>query len=45
MVAQYFPLGLAERQGLLELRSALLRVRALIELIEAEKAKPQLVAF
>jgi Lon protease-like protein len=45
MVAQYLPLGLAERQGLLELRNALLRVRALIELIEAKKANPQLVAF
>ena len=45
MVAQYFPLGLAERQDLLELRNALLRARALIELIEAKKTKPRLVAF
>ena len=45
MVAQYIPLGLAERQGLLELRNALLRVRALIELIEAKKTKPRLAAF
>jgi hypothetical protein len=45
MVAQYLPLGLAERQGLLELRNALLRARALIELIEAKKTKPRLVAF
>ena len=45
MVAQYFPLSLAERQGLLELRNALLRVKALIELIEAKKTKPQRVAF
>ena len=45
MVAQYFPLGLAERQGLLELRSAVLRARALIELIEAKKTKPRLVTF
>ncbi len=45
MVAQYLPLGLAERQDLLELRNALLRARALIELIEAKKTKPRLVAF
>jgi uncharacterized protein len=43
MVAQYFPLGLAERQDLLELRNALLRARALIELIDAKKTKPRLV--
>jgi uncharacterized protein len=43
MVAQYLPMSLAERQSLLELKNALLRVRALIELIEAKKAKPQLV--
>ena len=43
MVAQYLPLDLAERQGLLELKSALLRARALIELIEAKKTKPRLV--
>ena len=45
MVAQYLPMSLAERQGLLELRNALLRVRALIELIEAKKATPQRVVF
>ena len=45
MVAQYLPLGLAERQGLLELRNPLLRVRALIELIEAKKTMPRRVAF
>ena len=45
MVAQYLPMSLAERQGLLELRNALLRVRALIELIEARKATPQRVVF
>lgn len=45
MVAQYLPMSLAERQGLLELRNALLRVRALIEFIEAKKAAPQRVAF
>ena len=39
MVAQYLPLSLAERQSLLELRNALLRVRALIELIEAKKTQ------
>ena len=43
MVAQHLPMGLAERQGLLELRNVLLRVRALIELIES-KAKPRAVA-
>jgi Lon protease-like protein len=43
MVAQHLPMGLAERQGLLELKNGLLRVRALIELIEA-KTKPRAVA-
>ncbi len=43
MVAQHIPMGLAERQGLLELRNVLLRVRALIELIES-KTKPRAVA-
>ena len=43
MVAQYLPLGPAERQDLLELKSALLRARALIELIEAKKTKPRFV--
>jgi hypothetical protein len=43
MVAQYLPMALAERQGLLELRNVLLRVRALIELIES-KTKPRAVA-
>jgi len=43
MVAQHLPMGLAERQGLLELRNMLLRVRALIELIES-KTKPRAVA-
>lgn len=45
MVAQFLPLSLAERQGLLELRNALLRVKALIELIEAKKTRPRVVAF
>jgi uncharacterized protein len=45
MVAQHLPMGLAERQGLLELRNALLRVRALIELIEVKKTMPRRVAF
>ena len=45
MVSQYLPMSLAERQGLLELRNALLRVRALIELIEAKKTTPQRVAI
>jgi len=43
MVAQHLSMGLAERQGLLELKNALVRVRALIELIEA-KTKPRAVA-
>jgi Lon protease-like protein len=42
MVAQYIPIGLAERQGLLELKSALPRARALIELIEAKTTRPRL---
>jgi Lon protease-like protein len=45
MVAQYLSISHAERQGLLELRNALLRVRALIELIEAGKTRPRVVAF
>ena len=45
MVSQYLPMSLAERQGLLELRNALLRVRALIALIEAKKTTPQRVAI
>ena len=45
MVAQYLPLDAAERQALLELKSALVRARALIELIEAKKTKPRFVAF
>jgi Lon protease-like protein len=36
MLAQYMPMTYAQRQSLLELRSALLRARALIELIEAK---------
>ena len=44
MVAQYLPLDAAERQGLLELKSALVRARALIELIEVKKTKPRFVA-
>lgn len=44
MVAQYLPLGLAERQGLLELKNVLLRVRALIEIIESKRTQPRLVA-
>lgn len=43
MVAQYLPMGLAERQGLLELKNALLRARTLIEVIES-KTKPRAVA-
>lgn len=36
MLAQYVPMTYAQRQSLLELKSALLRARALIELIEAK---------
>jgi len=39
MVAQYLPLPSEERQGLLELRNALVRARALIATIES-KARP-----
>jgi len=45
MVAQHVQLGLAERQALLELKSVLLRVQALIELIESKTTRPRLVAF
>jgi hypothetical protein len=45
MVAQYIPLGNAERQALLELKTVVLRVRTLIELIESKKTtRPRLVA-
>ena len=43
-VAQYIPLGLAERQTLLELKSVLLRAQALIDLIES-KATPRRAAL
>jgi uncharacterized protein len=43
MVAQHLPMELAERQGLLELKNVLLRVRVLIELIES-KTKARAVA-
>jgi Lon protease-like protein len=43
MVAQHLPMGLEERQGLLELKNVLLRVRVLIELIES-KTKVRAVA-
>jgi Lon protease-like protein len=36
MLAQYMPMTYAQRQSLLELRNALLRARALIELIEGK---------
>lgn len=39
LVAQYLPLGLAERQRLLEMQNALLRARALIDAIES-RPKP-----
>ena len=45
MVAQYLPMGLAERQALLELKTVLLRVKALIELIESKGVRPRLAAF
>jgi hypothetical protein len=40
LLAQYVPLGGAERQGLLELKSVLLRSQALIDLIESKGAPP-----
>lgn len=43
-VAQHLPLGLEERQALLESKNALLRAQALIELIES-KTRPRFVAF
>jgi Lon protease-like protein len=43
-VAQYLPMSLAERQGLLEVKNVLLRVQALIQLIESKTA-PRVVAF
>ena len=43
-VAQYFPMGLADRQGLLEMKNALLRAQTLIQLIES-KAMPRVVVF
>jgi len=45
MVAQYLPMGLAERQQMLELKNALLRVKALIEMIESKAARPRLVVL
>ena len=42
LLAQYMPMTYAQRQSLLELNSALLRARALIELIEA---KPSVTAW
>ena len=42
LLAQYMPMTYAQRQSLLELNSALLRARALIELIEA---KPSITAW
>ncbi len=39
MVAQYLPLPPEERQGLLELRNALVRARALIQIVES-KGRP-----
>lgn len=43
-VAQYFPMGLADRQGLLEMKNAALRAQTLIQLIES-KAAPRVIAF
>ena len=43
-VAQYLPMGLAERQGLLEMKNAVLRAQTLIQLIES-KAMPRVIAF
>jgi len=44
MIAQHIPLDGTERQALLELKSVLLRARALIDLIESKMAKPRVVA-
>jgi Lon protease-like protein len=44
MVAQYLPLDAAERQRLFELPNALVRARALIELIEKKMGIPRSVA-
>jgi uncharacterized protein len=41
LLAQYVPLDPVERQALLELKSALLRARALINLIESKVARPR----
>jgi Lon protease-like protein len=45
MVAQYLPMGHAERQSLLELRNVLVRARALNALIESKFAKPRAVHY
>ena len=44
MVAQYLPMGHAERQSLLELRNVLVRARALNTLIDSKFAQPRAVA-
>jgi uncharacterized protein len=41
LLAQYVPLGYAERQALLELKSVLERSQALIDLIEAKVVQPR----
>jgi hypothetical protein len=41
MVAQYLPLGHAERQSLLELKGVLSRSQALIDLIESKGTPPR----
>src|SRR5687768_15965293 len=43
-VAQYFPMGLADRQGLLEMKNAVLRALTLIQMIES-KVAPRVIAF
>ncbi len=45
MVAQYLPMGHAERQSLLELRNVLVRARALNTLIESKSAQPRAVGL
>lgn len=42
MIAQYLPMDHAERQTLLELKTAVLRAQALIDLIEGKTARPRL---
>jgi hypothetical protein len=42
LLAQYLPIAPAERQALLELKTVLLRARALVDHIEGKTARPRL---